>query len=297
MRIFPVTTAIIAIACSAATAETPDGASLYTLNCAACHMLDQSVVGPSLVEIRNLYLNKPDDFVKWAVAPGKKRPGAVDMPSMVHVGEPGLRAIHAHMMNISKGAKEKKVEQGDRFASSPTQTIRPTLQRVFLPNAGPAAIAVALDDKVSLCWDAGECRFRYAWTGGFLDGYPYWKGNGSSLAKIVGTVRYTQSKPLFADGKPQFQGYDIVDGFPTFRYRLSQTDGGLEIAESVRPASGGNGFQQSFVISPQPKQPVTLSFTEEAKTKITSDVGNWSKNQLTLTPAQAAKFTLTYTFQ
>jgi len=275
----------------------PDGASLYSLNCAACHMLDQSVVGPSLVEIRSLYLNKPDDFVRWAVAPGKKRPGAVDMPSMVHVGEPGLRAIHAHMMNLAKGVKEKKVAQGDKFAASPTQTVRPLVQRIFLPNSGPAAIAVALDDKVSLCWDAGECRFRYAWTGGFLDGYPYWKGNGSSLAKIAGTVRFTQTKPLLADAKPKFEGYDIAGGLPTFRYQLSRADDHLEFAESVHPISGGDGFEQSFVISPAPKQPLTLTFTEDAKTKITSDAGNWSKNQLTLTPAQAAKFTLTYKFQ
>lgn len=297
MRILPATATTIAMACSAAMAETPNGESFYTLNCAACHMLDQSVVGPSLVEIRSLYLNKPDDFIKWAVAPGKKRPGAVEMPSMVHVGEPGLRAIHTHMMNLAKGVKEKKVEQGDKFAASPTQTARPIVQRIFLPNAGPAAIAVALDDKVSLCWDAGECRFRYAWTGGFLDGYTYWKGNGSSLAKIAGPVRYTQTKPLFANSKPKFEGYDIAGGLPTFRYRLPQADGSLEIAESVRPISGSDGFEQSFVISPQPTQPMTLSFTEDAKTKITSDAGNWNKNQLTLTPAQAAKFTLTYKFQ
>ena len=296
MRIFHATAAI-ALASSAAMAETPNGESLYTLNCAACHLLDQSVVGPSLVEIRSLYLNKPDDFVKWAVAPGKKRPGAVDMPSMVHVGEPGLRAIHAHMMNIAKGAKEKKVAQGDPFVSSPTQTVRPLVQRIFLPNAGPAAIAVALDDKVSLCWDAGECRLRYAWTGGFLDGYPYWKGNGSSLAKISGTVRYTQSKPPLAGSKPKFLGYDIAGGFPTFRYVLPLADGTHEIAESFRPVSGGNGFEHSFVITPTPTQPVTLSFTEEAKTKITSSAGTWEKHQLTLTPEQAAKFTLTYTFQ
>ncbi|HVJ47206.1 MAG TPA: c-type cytochrome, partial [Luteolibacter sp.] len=180
----------LALAIPAASAQAPsDGGTLYTLNCAACHMVDQGLVGPSLVEIRKLYLDKPDDFVKWANAPGKKRPGAVEMPSMVHVGEPGLRAIHAHMMEISKGVKEKAVAKGDPFAQSPTQTARPQIQRIFLPNSGPAAIAIALDDKVSLCWDAGECRLRYAWTGGFIDGYAYWKGNGSSLGQIKGTIQ------------------------------------------------------------------------------------------------------------
>ncbi|RYD26721.1 MAG: cytochrome c, partial [Verrucomicrobiaceae bacterium] len=197
--------AILAASTFCSAQDAPDGASLYTLNCAACHLLDQSLVGPSLVEIRTLYRGKPDDFVKWAIAPGRKRPGAVEMPSMVHVGEPGLRAIHAHMIAIAEGAKEKKVAKGDPFAQSPTQTARPQVQRIFLPDAGPAAIAIALDDQTSLCWDAGACRLRYAWTGGFLDGYPYWKGNGSSMAKIKGTIRYREPAPLL-NGAAKFYG-------------------------------------------------------------------------------------------
>ena len=70
--------------------------------------------------MRSLYDGKLDDFVKWSIAPQKKRPGAIKMP-----------------------------------------------------DASPASIAVALDDTNSLCWDAGTCRLRYAWTGGFIDGFPY----------------------------------------------------------------------------------------------------------------------------
>ncbi len=268
----------------------PDGATLHTLNCAACHLLDQSLVGPSLVEIRKLYLGKPDDFVKWAVAPGKKRPGAVDMPSMVHVGEPGLRAIHAHMMAIAEGVKEKKVEKGDPFAQSPTQAARPQVQRIFLPNAGPAAIAIALDDQTSLCWDAGACRLRYAWTGGFLEGYPYWKGNGSSLAKIKGTVRYTEAAPLF-EGPAEFHGYDMDGGLPVFRYTID----GKEITERFAPVTGG--FTRRLTLSPAPASPLTLEFPEEKAVEITSDAGTWDKNRLTLSPAAASSFTLTFRFR
>lgn len=268
----------------------PDGASLYTLNCAACHMLDQSLVGPSLVEIRKLYLEKPDDFVKWAVAPGKKRPGAVEMPSMVHVGEPGLRAIHAHMISIAEGVKEKKVAKGDPFAQSPTQAARPQVQRIFLPDAGPAAIAIALDDQISLCWDAGECRLRYAWTGGFLEGYAYWKGNGSSLAKIKGTVRYTEPTPLF-DGAPKFHGYDMDGGLPVFRYKAGERN----ITERFTPSTGG--FTRHLNLSPAPTSPLTLEFPVEKSVEITSDAGTWDKNRLTLSPAEATSFTLSFRFQ
>lgn len=279
------------LATAISSAQTPpDGASLYTLNCAACHMLDQSLVGPSLVEIRKLYLDKPDDFVKWAVAPGKKRPGAVDMPSMVHVGEPGLRAIHAHMMAIAKGAKEKAVVKGDPFAQSPTQAARPQIQRIFLPNAGPAAIAIALDDKTSLCWDAGECRLRYAWTGGFIDGYAYWKGNGSSQAKISGKVRYTESDAIFS-GLPKFKGYEIANGLPVFHYSA----GAQNITETFGPAP--DGFTRKITISPAPSAPLVLEFPADAKAEITSDAGTWKKTQLTLAPGEAASFTLTFRFQ
>jgi cytochrome c551/c552 len=268
-----------ALSLGPASAQTPtDGATLYTLNCAACHMADQGLVGPSLVEIRKLYLDKPDDFVKWAIAPGKKRPGAVEMPSMVHVGEPGLRAIHAHMMEISKGVKEKAVAKGDPFAQSPTQTARPQIQRIFLPNSGPAAIAIALDDKVSLCWDAGECRLRYAWTGGFIDGFAYWKGNGSSLGQIKGKIQLKETAPLVS-GTPSFHGYGIKDKLPVLRYSI----GGNEITESFAPLPEGKGFIRRVTTT----TPVDPAAPPLADTKAT----------VKLTREGSNAFTLTYTFQ
>jgi cytochrome c551/c552 len=274
-------------------ADEPDGASLFTVNCSACHSLDQSVVGPSLVEIRSLYLNKPDDFVKWAVAPQKKRPNTVDMPSMVHVGEPGLRAIYKHVMAVAEGAQAKKAEDGDAFAASPTQALRPLVQRIFLPDAGPAAIAVALDQNTSLCWDASNCRFRYAWTGGFIDGFPYWRGNGNGLADIKGTRRYTEPESIFPHLTPSFKGYRLTAGLPVFHY----TSGPQTIHETFQPLANGTGFTRSFTLSPAPTENLVLTFPADQPVKTTSDVGSWNNNTLTLTPAQAQNFTLTHLFQ
>lgn len=272
----------------------PDGETLFTQNCMACHMKDQGLVGPSLVEIRSLYLDKPGDFVKWAVAPGKKRPGAIDMPSMVHVGEPGLKAIHAYIMTAAKGVKEQKKQEGDPFTASPTQAARPLIQRIFLPNAGPAAIGVALDDNTSLCWDAGTCSLRYAWTGGFIDGYPYWKGNGSSIAKIKGTVRYTEAKPLFSS-EAKFGGYEIRERLPVFLYTLA----GMKITETFAALPEGRGFRRTVTTIPVSKDAVVLrlSFPDDPKVKITCDVGVWNGHTLTLNAERAANFTLTYLFQ
>ena len=52
---------------------------------------------------------------------------------------------------------------------------RPLLYRIFMPDASPAAIAVALPHGVSYCWDAGTCHLRYAWIGGFVDPMPVWR--------------------------------------------------------------------------------------------------------------------------
>lgn len=278
----------LAAALSAATAA-PDGKQLFTTNCSACHLLDQMLVGPSLVEIRSLYDGKPDEFVIWSVAPQKKRPGVIEMGSQAHIGEEGLRAIYVHVMQVSKGVVAKKQEKGDPFAAAPTQAVRPQVQRIFMPNASPASIAVALDAKNSLCWDAGTCRLRYAWTGGFIDGFPYWQGNGSSLAKIVGAVKYTEvASPFGKDAEVKFLGYKVKQGLPVFRYNVGER----MVTESYSPVAEGQGFVRSFTVSTP--TPLVLDFPEQSGVTVTSDKGKLERGKLTLTPAEAAAFKLIF---
>ena len=281
----------LAAAISVATAA-PDGKQLFTTNCSACHMLDQTVVGPSLVEVRSLYDGKPDEFVKWSIAPQKKRPGAIEMPSQAHIGEEGLRAIYVHVMEVSKGVVAKKQEKGDPFAAAPTQTVRPQVQRIFMPNASPASIAVALDAKNSLCWDAGTCRLRYAWTGGFIDGFPYWQGNGSSLAKITGTVKYTEAaSPFGKDTGVKFLGYNVQGGLPVFRYKVGER----MVTEAYSPVGEGEGFVRSFKVTTT--TPLDLDFPEQSGVSITTDKSKLVGGNLTLTPAEAAAFKLTFSLK
>ena len=270
----------------------PDGKQLFTIHCTACHMLDQMLGGPSLVEIRSLYNGKPDDYLKWSIAPQKKRPGAIEMPSQAHIGEEGLRAIYAHIMDVSKGVVAKKQEQGDPFAASPTQTMRPQVQRIFMPNASPASIAVALDDINSLCWDAGNSRLRYAWTGGFIDGFAYWKGNGSSLATVLGTVKYTeQASPFGKDAVVKFLGYKVKGGLPVFRYAVGEQI----VTEAYSPVSEGMGFVRSYAVVT--KVPLVLDFPAQSGVSITTNKGKLEGGKLILTPAEAAAFTLTFSLK
>lgn len=285
--------AILIATAMAATAK-PDGEQLFTTNCSACHLLDQMVVGPSLAEMREIYEGKPDLFVKWAIEPQKKRPNAIEMPSMVHVGEEGLRAVYEHVMKVSKGVEAKKEKSGDPHADSAILAERPRVQRIFMPNAGPAAIAVALDDGISICWDAGEGRLRYSWNGGFIDGFPYWKGNGSSLAKILGNIRYVENQSPFPehDGY-KFHGYSLKDKLPVFKYRLGES----EITEYFTAIKGGGGFNREFTMSPPPSGGVELEFPSDQEVAFASDKGKWQGSKLKLSAQEAAAFTISISFK
>jgi cytochrome c551/c552 len=257
-------------------------AQVFQINCAACHAADQMIVGPSLVEIAGLYKDNRDGFVKWCIAPQHKREGAIEMPSMAHLGEPVLRDLHGYILQAAAGKTEQKKADGDPFAVPATQVRRPQVQRVFLPEASPAAIAVALPGDLSFCFDAAECRLRYVWKGGFIDAWSYWKGNGSSLAKIAGEVVYRESRfpltwPVAGEELPaKFLGYRIAkDGLPTFRYQR----GGVTWSETIKPLSDGSGIERHFELDAGKAMDVAVENAD-----VTASTG---------IPASAKSFTLT----
>ncbi len=233
-------------ACCLPAALAANPAETFQIQCAACHLVDQSLVGPSLVEISRLYRDDIDGFVRWCVEPGRKRLDRIAMPAMVHVGEPALREIHAHILKLSEGKTEKAVPEADPYTVPPSELVRPQVQRIFLPEASPAAIAVALPGDLSYCFDAAECRLRYVWRGGFILGAEHWKGNGSALAAIDGQIVYREAAfPLKTSGDsqaPKFLGYRVKDGLPSFRYERD----GVRFTETIRPLPDGSGIERRF---------------------------------------------------
>ncbi|WP_193213809.1 c-type cytochrome [Luteolibacter marinus] len=245
---YPILTLSAALMASPLVAADPP-AQVFQINCSACHAVDHMVVGPSLVEIAGIYRDNPDGFVKWCVKPEHKREGVIEMPSMAHLGEPVLRELHGFILKAAAGKTELKKGNGDPYSVPAAMVRRPQVQRIFLPDASPAAIAVALPGDLSYCFDAAECRLRYVWKGGFVDGAPYWKSNGSSLAKLQGEVVYREEHfpltwPLAGEElPPRFLGYHVdKDGLPTFRYRR----GGMVWTETIRPLAGGKGIAREF---------------------------------------------------
>jgi mono/diheme cytochrome c family protein len=256
-----------------------DGKLLYEQNCSACHLPDQMVVGPSLIEITKLYGQKPKEFVAWAVKPQKKRNGVIEMPSMAHLGEANLLAIRDYMMQAAQGLKEKPALTKDPLARA---TRRPEVQRMFLPNVGPAAIAVALPGDLNYCFDAGDCRLRTVWRGEFLDCWAYYKSNGRATAALLGKPLWSLPADESLQKRVRFHGYTVdATGLPTFEYERD----GARFRETI--VADGKGLARRFEVTTT--KPIAFALDPAT----TCSVGTLLQDTLTLTPAEAKSFTLT----
>jgi len=171
----------------------------------------------------------------------------------------------------------------------------PAVYRTFMPDCGPAAIAVGLpgsDGGQSYVFDAGSCRLRYAWSGGFVDNSEQWDGKGQRFTNIVGDIYYRD-----IDGFPwrvgnqtpvvQFKGYRLIGRYPEFRYLIN----GVEVRELIRPRVGGRGLVRTFAIAPT-NQSLTFRATVQPGIQYKPSAGRRQNNQIRL-PAGTRQFSLT----
>ena len=125
------------------------------------------------------------------------------------------------------------------------------IHRTFMPDSSPAAIAVSLPNGLSYCWDAGPCRFRYAWKGGFIrknGNFGRWR----TLPTIVGQTYHSEEDfPFFETGAQaqektpvSFLGYSVKQGIPEFHYQR----GSLSIRESIRAHPDRSGLIRTFAV-------------------------------------------------
>lgn len=223
MRVF-----LIAVMALANGLAADDAKDIYTANCMACHNLEKQVVGPSLVEIAHIYKDNPSGIVRWSLNPGVKRKLAIRMPPMTHLEKEKLLKVAKYILTVTEGKKYKpEKEPEDPYK----ETAPAKLQRMFMPGAGPAAIALSLNENVHVCWDAGTCQFRYAWNGRFIDQWPVWRGNGNALAVVQGKTftKTAAGNPFGNLGKTQFKGYSEKAGIFTFFYAVGEVNFTLNI--------------------------------------------------------------------
>jgi hypothetical protein len=177
----------------------------------------------------------------------------------------------------------------------PYEIVTPYLIRTFMPNSGPAAIAVSLPDSLSYCWDAGSCSLRYAWSGGFLNMADLWQRKGDEVSGIAGEVFFkdkTNFPFLMGDkeGNPnaQFKGYRLIDRYPEFHFQMN----GIDVYELIKSRPGGSGLVCYFRI---PKSTETIWFVKSysGNVIISASAGRWYGNRLRLSPVEANHFTVT----
>lgn len=281
----------------------PSAKKIFEQNCIACHQVEnkknQAIVGPSLVEISHLYKKDLAGYVKWCNAPGKKRKDAIQMPSMAHVGNKNLEALHTWMLDVTKGKKfvPKKPKKIDPYALNKSEVSQPRLQRIFLSDSSPASIAVTIDGQHSLCWDTVSCRMRYVWKGGFIDGYPYWERNGNAFAKLIGEVYYRAPMKLKSSlensgfkGAPKFKGYKMVGGLPVFSYSL----GPHQVSEAIMNQDGNLVVQVKIQSDESIEGAVRYPLGDLVKTVLKHSAGKIENGVLVLTAKEAAGFELTF---
>jgi len=193
-------------------------------------------------------------------------------------------------------AQSPSEKWGDPLTHHPD---RARVIREFMPDAGPASIAVALpsgatNTKRSYCFDADECRIRYAWTGGFID-ISYAKKDGP--ASVIGEVfynaraglplRFGDRSNIVPEEERSFLGYRLVEGVPEFRYRV---EGHLIRHRIVQPEDG-TGLIEQYRIKNVSK-PVWVATVPEPGLSFTASKGTWHGNDLKLTPSEAASFSV-----
>ena len=169
----------------------------------------------------------------------------------------------------------------------------PAVYRTFMPDCGPAAIAVGMpgpDGGQSYVFDAGQCRVRYAWSGGFVDNTEQWDGNGKRLTNVVGDIyfRDTGGFPwrIGTSTTPQFKGYRLIDRYPEFRYVVN----GVEVRELIKPLPAGRGLLRTFTLSPT-KQPITFVSKAQPGVRMKPSVGRLQNGEVRL-PAGTRQFSV-----
>lgn len=178
----------------------------------------------------------------------------------------------------------------------PYKTTPPYLYRIFMPDSGPASIAVSLPKQLSYCWDAGSCRLRYAWQGSFLDPKDYFDKKAEKYAKVLGTVFYrdktTYPLKFSVDQDPvvDFKGYRLIDRYPEFHYTID----GKDVYELIKPKEDGTGLIRSFKVHGA-EQPLYFVFDVHDGVEYTTSKGTIQGNRIHLSPTDAREFVIIMT--
>ncbi|MEM6916646.1 MAG: plastocyanin/azurin family copper-binding protein [Verrucomicrobiota bacterium] len=186
---------------------------------------------------------------------------------------PGSLSGDPNIPEIARTAEMKRKE-------SILNVERPGMYRIFMRDAGPAAIAVALPHEFNYCWDAGNGRLRYIWTGDFVDATGLWRSNGNGFANVLGEKIWESEAGesrhgiQFGAKAPTdyaFEGYDLENGHPVFHYTVD----GRKVSETL--TSSSNQISWTFSIDAPSSEVRILAPTSEMSS-LSSTVGQREEN-------------------
>jgi len=196
--------------------------------------------------------------------------------------------------NVAANRKDETTGHAGHEMIHPYEVKFPAMYRTFMPDCGPAGIAVGLLNNQSYCWDAGSCRLRYAWSGGFIDMLDQWDGNGRKLPHVIGDVYYRDAAGFpfrlgEANHQPavRFKGYRMINRYPEFRYTID----GVEVRELIKDTPKGRGLVRQFSLGNTTKPVYFVCGAGEGVTYQPS-VGKVQNGMLRL-PAGTKQFTIT----
>ncbi|MEO8762746.1 MAG: plastocyanin/azurin family copper-binding protein [Ginsengibacter sp.] len=197
------------------------------------------------------------------------------------------------------GAKTKIPTSDTAIANPhPYSLIPPYLYHVFLEGASPAAIAVNLPHDLSYCWDAGTCRLRFAWKGGFLDMSELWKGHLDASAKILGDIFFRDNTdfpirvgPVASIPTIEYKGYRLVNKYPEFHYRLNSMD----VYELIKEKADGFGLVRVFRIPQADGKIWFVTNLQDDAIEYEFSAGKFIDRRLVLSAKEAKEFTITMT--
>jgi hypothetical protein len=279
------------------------------LGCIGCHGWGEygslGEDGPELLSAGERL--RYDWFLRWMRHPARILSGT-SMPNYFSSFEPATAAAQINdlwaalsageSLALPEGFKSEEALLGSEARPQPIG--RAIVIRWDMPEATPSAIAVGMPGGISYCFDAGESRLRYAWSGGFLDMSRtlFAKTNKATglteTAQVVGDIFYRPDGFPFRinslDRVPQrkYLGYRIVDGYPRFHYRAD----GVDIYERVLPAANGRGIKREFEIG-EVRQPVWFLSGMPEGVAIRSSLGKIENGRLRAPQGSNVRFEIT----
>lgn len=179
-------------------------------------------------------------------------------------------------------------------ARRPIEGARAIVQRTYLPDAYPGALAVTMPGGPTFCFDPVRGGVSQINDGDFVDLRPRWITKRGEPARVSGEVFYRDAtRGLFwmaADGSEppfKFRGYSVEGPYPELYYKV----GDREVREQVLPLASGMGILRKFRVGPG-TQPIWYKSEPQTGAEVTAKGLEQDGRRMGFTGTGAGEFTI-----